>query len=75
MRHWQWHSRFPDKHAEGWPVTCLESWLESFIKWEDADQPKELSSRTLGVIRGTMQVNLLYIRKLEAENAALRNKD
>ena len=76
---WRWWDEFPEEHEPPRPTGCLASWLDAFIRWEEQAEArgevKPLKPRTLAVIRATLQANLLYIRKLEAELAACREAD
>ena len=50
-----------------WPKLCLESWLETFRRWEEGGQGKILSDITIHALTHALQCNLLYIEELEAE--------
>ena len=51
--------------SDGWPKSCLQSWLASFTRWAKAKEPRTLTAQCVDALRHTMQCNLLYIEELE----------
>jgi len=61
-----------DKREPGWPKSCLESWLESFKRWEKMGRSYDMSPGVIAAMAHNLQCNLLYIEELEEEVEALK---
>ena len=56
-----------ESRIKDWPACCMESWLKSFIRWEESGEQYTMSVNCISAMRHNLECNLLYIRELEAK--------